>query len=243
MGMRNVSILIPSYKRPEVLKKTLEGLYTNTFSEKGYKISICLGLNKVSEKENKIASEYRDLFIKNNINFVLLSFEKNIGKAKALNSLLSSSDKDSNYIITMDNDMVIKKAWLHYIDRADKIDYDLMGFSSAKFWAHEPSLKRCPYIDINGYIFYKPVGIAGGMMLFHKEFLEKHTWTNHGGVYGRDDADMCLKTSKKYVLHSTEDWLDHDPLNSSTPLLKAYEDKKRSLYKRNINIFPEGWDE
>lgn len=54
---------------------------------------------------------------------------------------------------------------------------------------------------------------------------------------------MCLKTDKKYVYHTDIDWLEHDPLNSITPILKEYEDKKRALYKNGTTVFPLGWDE
>lgn len=240
--MKRVAILIPSYKRPDVLKLTLEGLYQNTTANEGYDINIYVGLNQAAEKELGLVSQYNNLFCDAGIQFNWLPYSTNIGKANILNTLFTRFVDRDELVITLDNDMVISKPWLHLIKPCLGIDFDIMGFSSSKFWAHEPSRERCTSVESEGYTFYCANGVAGGMMLFHHSFLEKNSWTNHGGVYGKDDADMCLKTHKKYVIHYPEDWLVHDPLVSSTQELKSYEDKKRALYKAGITIFPEGWD-
>lgn len=241
--MKKVSILIPSYKRPEVLDHTLKGLYDNTIHGDIYEVSITVGLNKASHSDLDVVNRYGFIFEGLNIKFHSISYGTNIGKAAVLNDLFDLIGKDSDYIVTLDNDMYIKKPWMHLIEQCDAIDYDIMGFSSAKFWAHDPIRESCPFTDVGDTLFYKPYSVAGGMMLFHSQFLKDHEWSNFGGVYGRDDADMCLKTDKKYVLLNKEDWLDHDPLNSSTAALKAYEEKKKELYKNGVTVFQAGWDE
>lgn len=241
--MKKLAILIPSYKRPEVLDVTLNGLLNNTPQGDVYDIRIAVGLNQASSEDIQIISRYYTLF--NDIGIVLDSvpYASNIGKAAVLNVLFKTYGYQADLVITMDNDMVILKPWLHYISQCDNIDYDIMGFCSARFWAHDPVRINCSAKDHGGHKFYTPWSIAGGMMLFHHQFLNDHLWTNHGGVYGRDDATMCLLTQKKYVLHSEDDWLIHDPLNSSTPDLKTYEDKKKELYLRGTTVFHVGWDE
>lgn len=241
--MKKLAILIPSYKRPEVLEETLKGLLNNTSQGDGYDIRIAVGLNQASPEDHQIISKYHTLF--NDIGIVLdsIPYSSNIGKAAILNVLFKIYGYQADLVITMDNDMVILKSWLHYIEQCDSIDYDIMGFSSARFWAHDPIRKNCVFVGVGNNLFYTPCSVAGGMMLFHHQFLNDHPWTNHGGVYGRDDATMCLLTQKKYVLHSGEDWLLHDPLNSSTPKLKTYEDKKKDLYLRGTTVFHIGWDE
>lgn len=241
--MREISILIPSYKRPSVLELTLKNLYFNTNSNINFKVNIGVGLNKASDIEKIIVKKYESIFEGKEIPFHSISYDNNMGKATILNILFKLYANNSDLIITMDNDMVISEPWLYLIPICDAIDYDIMGFSSAKFWAHDPIQKNCAFIGIGGHMFYKPHSVAGGMMLFHKSFLEKHQWTNHGGVYGRDDAEMCLLTKKKYVIYSDRDWLVHDPLSYSTEELKSYEDKKKALYNMGIPIFPDGWDE
>lgn len=245
--MKKLVILIPSYKRPEVLKVTLSGLLNNTYSSEDLEVSVGLGLNKASPEEQSIASMYKDLFNASGTVFNYVSYNNNIGKANILNILFKLYADNTDYVITLDNDMVISKSWLKYINYCDVIDYDIMGFSASRFWAHDPVREKCDlFIKHDGnrrHLFYTPYSVAGGMMLFHSQFLKDHQWTNFGGVYGRDDADMCLKTDKKFVLFSDEDWLVHDPLNSSTPILKEYEDKKKALYKNGTTVFSEGWDE
>jgi glycosyltransferase involved in cell wall biosynthesis len=241
--MKKLAILIPSYKRPEVLEATLNGLLNNTTQGDGYDIRIAVGLNQASPEDLQIISKYGTLFSAIGITFDSIPYASNIGKAAVLNVLFKTYGYQSDLIITMDNDMVILKPWLHLIRQCDTIDYEIMGFCSARFWAHDPVRGKCLKVIQGSHIFYTPWSVAGGMMLFHHQFLNDHPWTNHGGVYGRDDATMCLFTQKKYVLHSEEDWLIHDPLNSSTPVLKAYEDNKKELYLRGTTVFPVGWDE
>jgi cellulose synthase/poly-beta-1,6-N-acetylglucosamine synthase-like glycosyltransferase len=241
--MKKLAILIPSYKRPEVLETTLKGLLNNITQDEGYDIRIAVGLNQVSPEDTQIVSRYNSIFNGVGITLDSIPYASNIGKAAILNVLFKIYGYQADLVITMDNDMVILKPWLHHVSQCDSIDYDIMGFCSARFWAHDPAREKCPEVIQGGHTFYVPYSVAGGMMLFHHQFLEDHPWTNHGGVYGRDDATMCLLTQKKYVLHSGEDWLIHDPLNSSTHKLKVYEDNKKELYKKGITVFPIGWDE
>lgn len=241
--MKKVAILIPSYKRPDVLRQTLDGLYQNTTANEGYSVCIAVGLNKASDTENQLVDHYRELFRAKGITFHSISYDANLGKAKILNILFKVYTQGYDYIVTLDNDMVISKPWLYMISICDLVDYDIMGFSSSRFWAHLPLRDQCQSFKMGDHLFYAPHSIAGGMMLFHRGFLEKNEWTNLGGVYGRDDAEMCLRTVKKFVYHTDKDWLVHDPMNSSTPVLKIYEDKKKDLYKNGVTVFSEGWDE
>lgn len=241
--MKSLLILIPSYKRPMVLEKTLGGLYLNTVQGQVYNISMAIGLNQSTFKEEEISYRYTDLFRRIGIPLFIEKYKSNIGKAASLNQLFKLYSNKCDYIITMDNDMVIIKPWIHIVKQCNKIDYDIMGFCGSHFWAHDPIRSNCQCIVREGLKLYTPFSIAGGMMLFHRSFLEKHSWTNYGGVYGRDDATMCLYTKKKYVLDIEEDWIWHDPLKNSTPELKKYEDKKLGLYGKGTTIFQVGWDE
>jgi hypothetical protein len=243
LDIKKLAILIPSYKRPSVLEATLNGLFRNTPKEGCYDICICVGLNKAAIEEIQIVDRFDAMFEHQGIPFHSIVYDNNIGKANILNVLFTVYANHSDFIVTLDNDMVIRKPWLYLIGLCDVIDYDIMGFSSAKFWAHDPIRENCGFVGKDGITFYTPYSIAGGMMLFHHQFLKDHSWTNHGGVYGRDDATMCLLTKKKFVIHVDDDWLLHDPLNSSTPSLKGYEDKKKELYKAGVTVFPLGWDE
>jgi glycosyltransferase involved in cell wall biosynthesis len=240
----NLAILIPSYKRPDVLDLTLSGLL-KTVDTTVHQTGIYLGLLKTSHDVEHVALKHENAFRGVGVDFQYHTYSDNIGKAACLNDLLKRHSNGPEYVITMDNDMVLTGQWYHIIEAAIAYgDFDLMGFASTRFWAHIPDREHSEFEERNGYRFYDcPSGIAGGMMLFKTQYLLDHPWTNHGGVYGRDDATMCLTTSLKRVVYWESDWLVHDPIARMTPDLKRYQDAKEDLYKRGITVFPEGWDE
>lgn len=241
--MLDLLILIPSYRRELVLYKTLSGLLENTEPEKvDLKVKIAVGLNAGREHERDLCWLFQRLFGSLGIPFVFRSYSENIGKAEVLNDLYRTQEgKDARAVITMDNDMVIKKPWLQLIKKAVPLDIDMVGFGSATFWAHLPPREECESFVYDGYEIYRPYAVAGGMLLFKSEILDKYPWTNHGGVYGRDDATMCDNIHNRAVLHWKEDWLDHDPWGRKTQELSSYDEKKKALYKEGTTIFPVGW--
>jgi hypothetical protein len=117
-----------------------------------------------------------------------------------------------------------------------------MSFSSLRYWAHNPIREICPYIIVNNYKIFTPINVGGGILLFHNNFLKKNPFEDNGGVYGRVDLSICMKTKKIYVLHIEDDIFLHDPLRDKYPELKIYEERKQALIKKNITIFPENWD-
>lgn len=240
----NIAILIPSYKRPDVLDLTLNGLY-KTIDPKRHQTGVYVGLLKVAPDAEKVGLNYATKFRDIGAAYQYHAYESNIGKAACLNDLLKQHVKFPEYVVTLDNDMVLTESWYHIIEAAVAYgEFDLMGFASTRFWAHIPDREHSEYEDRNGYRFYDcPGGIAGGMMLFKTQYLLDHPWTNHGGVYGRDDASMCLEAVNKKVIYWESDWLVHDPISRMTPDLKTYQDAKEALYKKGVTVFPEGWDE
>lgn len=241
--MKKVAILIPSYKRSEVLRMTLEGLYQNTASDEDFQVGLYVGLNKASDFDIHVVKSYENIFKNKNIDFKFISEKENIGKAAVLNKLYEFFCAGYDYVVTMDNDMLIKRPWLKYLTISEKIDFELMGISCGGYWPHLPKREECPSITKENSKFFTPRGIGGGIMFFHYSFLGIHKWVGNGGVYGGVDAQMCLKTEKKYVLHCEEDWIAHDPISCSSPDLKSYEERKRELISTKKFIFPEGWDE
>lgn len=237
----NIIILIPSYKRSIVLDSTLKGLLDN--HEPTHNIKICVGDNKTSIESETIIKSYVDKFKEKNIEFLYKLHPENIGKAECLNDLYNSFYKKEDIIVTMDNDMVIKKPWYHFFDAFLSLDYDLLGVASKTFWMHLPEKSKCRSSNFDRYILLQPAGIAGGILLLKPSFLAQYLWSNHGGVYGEDDAGMVAKTWNRGVLDWQEDWLDHDPLMGSTPELEQYKNKKIELLNKKQYIFQKGWDE
>lgn len=240
--MKKLSILIPSYKRPTVLDNTLNYLLKN-IDNNIYDITVAVGLNEATANEEYIVNTYEKRFKDINILFKSISYERNIGKAKMLNILFKIYAYKSDLVITMDNDIVILKPFLNYINVCELVDYDIMSFSSLRYWAHNPIRETCPYSIINNYIFYHPTNVGGGILLFHRDFLEKNPFEDNGGVYGKVDLSMCLKTKKIHVLHINDDIFLHDPLANSTPELECYEKRKQELIKKGVFVFPENWNQ
>lgn len=241
--MTKLSILIPSYKRPSVLLNTLEGVSNTLRNSSDFDIGVYIGLNKVTSDTLCVAEKFKKVFYDLGIKYEFLLYKDNEGKAFVLNDLFDKFAKHYDYVITMDNDMYLKLPWLDLVKSAITIDFDILGFGSPAFWAHVPPKEITEFFEISNYKIYKSLGIAGGIMLFPKSFLIKNPWTNMGGVYGIDDAQMCLKTSKKYVIYWERDWLEHDPLAKSLPDLKDYHERKEKFIKQNIYVLQKGWDE
>ena len=152
--MKRVAILIPSYKRPDVLRYTLEGLYQNTASDEEFQVGLYVGLNKASDQEVLIVEEFKDKFKSKGIDFKYISEEKNIGKAAVLNKLFDLYCAGYDYIVTMDNDIYIKKPWLKYLLISEKIDFELMGISCGGYWPHVPQRENCPSVIQENFKFH-----------------------------------------------------------------------------------------
>lgn len=245
-----VAVLIPSYKRPEVLRKTIASLISWTSIDTMlapilFEVGLFVAVNEYTQEDMEVITSFIKPALDAKIKYAWVTYTENKGKAAALNDLFDKFSDGYDYIITMDNDMVIKNTWLHLVDAASRTALELVGFGSSTFWAHQPrrELLEGKYFTLmDTYNIYNIDQIAGGMLLFPRKTLEEHKWTNKGGVYGFDDAQMCLDVKKKGVIHWPQDWLDHDPLGSSTPGLKYYHDRKQQFFDKGQYILPEGWD-
>jgi glycosyltransferase involved in cell wall biosynthesis len=237
-------ILIPSYKRQEVLNLTLKSLFA--VHKPSWEITVCVG-------DNQSTPETLGIILHYNVKYKYSS--QNLGKAEMLNRLLRDFDGDYDVIVTMDNDMVLLKPWYHILDGFLRTSHDFCGVAAEKWWWHVPlDRAECDSWETNEpdnilrehVQFYNPVGIAGGLLLFRPEFLRAHPWTNQGGVYGAEDGLMCQTTRNRAVIYWDEDWLQHDPLSSAPDVpesLRTYQEKKRILNEAGTMIFPEHWDE
>lgn len=236
-----VSVLIPSYKRPEEITLCLAGLLKNLDV---HTYTVIVGFLKADRQSNIIKHSFSKAFNAHGIAFNASLYDDNIGKAQCLNKLFQSSvSTDQEFVVTLDNDMFIKKPIGELLSRAASLKLDLVGFGSRTFWVHLPPRNKCSATQMSPHLsVYQCAGIGGGMMLFPRKFLASTSWEDHNGVYGGVDGTMCLKTKNRAVLYWDADWMDHNCLKNDTPELKAYEQRKVELL-RKTKIFPKGWDE
>ena len=239
--MDRLLIMIPTYKRPEVFRFTLQNLCQHT-QKRVVDIDVVIGMNKatITDRDTVLACRKSHETLDFRINYI--EFEDNIGKADCLNTIVDRYFRDHRYVMCLDNDMWIKELWIDMIGALSSVDFDMLGFASRGFWAHVPD-KGGDYQPLGIYQLYKRDGIAGGMSLYSRDFIRDHKFMGYGGVYGGVDGTASSQASKKHVFYWDCDWLVHDPYQRSTKILTEYEDKKRELIDKGTFVFPKGWDE
>jgi glycosyltransferase involved in cell wall biosynthesis len=238
--MKTALLMIPSYKRPEVIDLTLKSFFALP-EDKDWKITVAVADNKASPETQAVISKYP-------VNY--LFHAENIGKAAALNDLLTRFDGPYDVLITCDNDMVFGLSWFWILDLFTASPFDFVGFAGPSWWWHLPLDRAVCPVDPDykavGVAVYRPAGIAGGLLAFRPDWLRQHPWDNRGGVYGLEDGLQCLETQNRGVFWWERDWICHDPLSSSlnAPVaLQTYLARKRVLNEAGILVFKPGWDE
>lgn len=238
---QELDIFIVAYQRPEILYHTLKGLYANLADSDKFNINLYIWINDNTEKDAEVciwAFLYKPHFIKN-IKF--LPTEQNFGKAHALNTMYDNYSGPDHFVLVLDQDMYFKMPFMHIIEQATNMQFDILGFASRNFWMHIPEKKDSSKIEFVDFTIYYSMFIAGGMMLLPGSFLAENRWTNEDGVYGGDDAAMCLATNSKFVLEWDADWLDHDPLGPEIEHLQDYYAKKLVYVEQGQYTMPHGW--
>jgi len=236
-----VLIMIPAYKRHESLALCLSSLSTATEKDL-FEIDVAIGINAPVEENKLVVEDVKSRFESGTYKVRWRLYDRNIGKAEALNDLLATFWENHRYVLSMDSDMVIKKPWVNMLPYLDEMDYDIVGFGGTRFWSHSPNVNG-EYQQAGPYRIYRRPNISGALMLYSHKFLKDHKFGGYGGVYGGVDGYSCTLTDKKYVLFWDEDWIEHDTLKDSTPALRDYENHKRAFFTQKIWSFPEGWDE
>lgn len=242
-----LSICIPSYKRPLVLKHTLEGLIQN-LTPYFFDVNIAVGV--LGEEDYDSMELVRDIYESDrDIRFDYWIYNENIGKAHCLNHLFTTFAHDSDYILTMDNDMYIKEPFLHIVEAAiyarPNTYWDFVGFGATNYFQHVlASNITMPRVDFGydgkKYTYCYPLGIGGGMQLLTNQFITDHPFqSNGGGVYlGEDEYYSRITRNRGVVLYDT-DWVEHNPFGH---LYQEYEDIKHKRVESGQTVFQPGWD-
>ncbi len=166
-----VVILIRSYNRPNYLKKTLNSLFKSDLTN----------VNNIYIYDDN-SNDIKTINILNNLkykkNIKIIKGKKNYGVNKSYVyalKILKSKYKNNTLIITIDNDVIMKKNWINVLYKAyikAKKYYKnnkllLTGFNSSN--AHINKYKNRFYSK--NTLFYRKKSIGGVNFVFHISFI------------------------------------------------------------------------
>tara|TARA_Y100000389_G_scaffold94568_1_gene91206 strand:+ start:1193 stop:1906 length:714 start_codon:yes stop_codon:yes gene_type:complete len=170
-----IVLLIRSYNRPNYLKKTLKSLFKSDLTNINY---IYIYDDKSNDKNTiKILKNIKKYNI-NNKNIKIIKGKKNFGVNKAYIyplKILKSKYKKNTLIITIDNDIIMKKNWINILYNA--------YIKAEKFYNSKKILLtgfNCTNQHINTYknkfyskknIYYRKNSIGGCNFVFHISFI------------------------------------------------------------------------
>lgn len=102
-----VLIMIPAYKRHETLRLSLLSLCQNTERDL-FGVDIVVGINAPVENNRSVVRDVAEKYGQG-LNVRWQEYQRNIGKAEALNTIYETCFDNHRYVISMDSDIVIKK--------------------------------------------------------------------------------------------------------------------------------------
>ena len=248
----NLKILIPTYRRAKIFKHTLDSLF-DTIDESIFNVEIHIGIlaDDIETMEYYIQRKKNP-----NVGFTSCKFYRtNIGKAKCLNDLFNTYcwHDDTDFVLTLDNDIVFYQPWLKHIETVVSTTYmlkwDFFTFSGKNCFMTMPdNLEQMTFIADYQYkseIYNIRWAMAqgGGMVLYPYLWLDDHPFESIGdGVYLGEDEAHCRATNRRYVLYHDSDWIRHDPHADLYPEYKQYYEKKTKQIEEGNYYFAPDWD-
>ena len=204
--MNKIGIFIPVYFREDQVKKSLLSLLkTNTHE---LNVTIHIGINGATKTTLDFLKEYKNTFFPTSTfnGLFFYNYNKNIGKAKIINSMVNKQNID--YVVSYDSDIeVVDINWLHkflYILKEYNTNNngelaalcgnfignnvhiaDIVGRKSRKI------NKKYTIVTTNNN-----KGVAGGVLITYKKI-----WDYIGGykadkIFGSDDGDFMISCNK-----------------------------------------------
>lgn len=210
-----INIIMVSYYRPNDLQLSIDSVLANTHIP----FHLFIIDNSNNNLNNLLSSYEYDSRI------TLIYNEKNIGKAASINLHYDQimSKNYSNYVVTIDGDIIVHKNWLErFIEASMKLDNwailapTIMNHKGHWFKKQYPNLymhntKRL--LHFSEEIFYNRY-TAGPLLFLNRQFFDKHKY-NDSHLYGFDDGLLCKQAfledkfigilSNVHVIHSRQD--------------------------------------
>jgi len=120
--MSKTDIIIVTYQKAELTKRCFESVAANT---KDYRV---LWIDNGSDEEH--VRQIQTVCDAKLEDWLLFRFDKNLGFARAVNKGLRQFlfDEQANYIVLLNNDVIVTKNWLNYlIEALESVKFDVIG--------------------------------------------------------------------------------------------------------------------
>lgn len=191
------SVIIPTWNGKDLLKICLPSLKKQTY--KDFEVLVL---------DNGSSDGTREYVRKNFPDFKLISLDKNIGFAAAVN--IGIRDCRGKYVILINNDTEVDKDCIKYLDQAAD-EHPEVGFIAAKilnFYKRDIIDNAGDYIDGGGHPNTRGTGekdgpkfskpgytfmVTGGGSLFKKSTIEKVGFFDEEYFVYMEDVDFCLR--------------------------------------------------
>ena len=224
------SIMIVTYNRIELTKKTLEGLFERT----DYPFNlIFVDNNSTDGTADYLYKTCADAITENAFlkSFTILRNEKNLGIAVARNQALEASHDP--WLSTMDNDVLVPKGWLsscvEILTRNPQ--YGMLGVNMENV--------TYPLVKVNDLEWQgKPRGNLGTACTVFNRSLHKMLgyFNTEYGLYGEEDADFGMRVR---VLGLKMGYLKENGthLGEGNEDVGTYREFKTACHQKNLKKF------
>lgn len=105
-----VSVVVINYKSLETLKRCLSSLLKTTYPN--YEVIV---VDSLTDRIEELVQQFRE---ESGLKIKLVHFDANIGAAASHNVGVLASDPRSEYVVFLDNDVVVEPDWLSYLVEA-----------------------------------------------------------------------------------------------------------------------------
>lgn len=198
-----ISVIIPTYRRPELLKQCLESLTQQDFLQKEYEIVIC---DDGSPKETEqVAQDFIKEYPTLNIKYF---FQENSGPSKARN--LGIKNSQAPIVAMTDDDCQPDRDWLSQIAKSFK-DEDILGVGGVTYTQKEKVTPLTSQIENNLDSSFPTCNVA-----YRKQILIDLSGFDENFPSTNEDIDLAWRVEKKgKLIHNPKMRVLHPPRKDS----------------------------